>query len=111
MLMEKNPENNSIVTIKLISGEEIVGKQVDRTIDAVTLAKPIQIGMQQVGNQMGLGFMPVLGSVDGDNIKFYFSGMSIRPVKTGKNVEDNYRQATNDSGLILPQSPGLIVPG
>lgn len=105
MLIEKNPENESIVTIKLISGEEIVGKQIDRTIDSVTLAKPIQIGMQQVGNQMGLGFMPVLGSVEGDSIKFYFSGMSIRPIKTGSNVRDNYLQAT--TGLVLPQS-GLV---
>lgn len=112
MLIEKrsNPEINDIVTIKLISGEEIVGKLTDRTIDSVFLAKPVQISMQPVGpKQMGLAFMPVLGSVSQDaTMQFPLSALSIRPIKTGDDVLTNYIQAT--TGLVAPtaQQSSLI---
>lgn len=111
MLIEKrnNPEINDVVTIKLSSGEEIVGKLTERTIDSVFLAKPIQIIMQPVGpKQMGLAFHPVLGSVGDVTMQFPLANLAIRPVKTGEDVTRNYIQAT--TGLVTTDQMPLIQP-
>jgi hypothetical protein len=99
MLIENNPALNDTVTLKLVSGEEIVGKLVARTIDSVSLAKPVQIRIEPVGpKQVALAFMPVLGSVHEATIQIPLSALSIRPVKTGDDVARNYLQAT--TGLV-----------
>jgi hypothetical protein len=111
MLIQKSnvPEINDIVTIKLSSGEEIVGKLTEKTIDSVFLAKPVQIIMQPIGpKQMGLAFHPVLGSVGEVTMQFPLTNLSIRPVKTGADVASNYIQAT--TGLLTPDQMPLIQP-
>jgi hypothetical protein len=111
MLIEKNtnPDINDIVTIKLSSGEEIVGKLTQRTIDSVYLAKPIQIIMQPVApKQMGLAFHPVLGSVGDVTMQFPLANLTIRPVKTGDDVARNYIQAT--TGLVTADHIPSIQP-
>jgi hypothetical protein len=104
MLIEKRnaPEINDIVTIKLASGEEIVGKLTDRTAETVSLAKPVQIIMQPINaQQMGLAFHPVLGSVqEHANVQFAMALLSIRPLKTSEDVIRNYIQAT--TSLLTP---------
>lgn len=112
MFIEKRnaPEINDIVTIKLASGEEIIGRLTERTIDSVTLSRPVQIILQQISaKQMGLAFQSVLGSVS-DNISMQFSlaQMTIRPVKTSEDVTRNYIQAT--TGLV-PATADQLPPG
>src|SRR5262245_10913033 len=111
MLIEKRntPDINDVVTIKLLSGEEIVGKLVEKTIDSVFLAKPVHIVMQPVSaKRMGLAFHPVLGSVrDGITMQFPLTGLAIRPVKTGEDVARNYIQAT--TGLVAASADDLSV--
>lgn len=105
MLIEKNnnPTVGDVVTVKLLSGEEIVGRIAERTIDSVYLAKPVQIILQPVGpKQIGLEFMPVLGSVSDPTIQIPLMAMSIRPVRTGDDVVRSYIQAT--TGLV-PATP------
>lgn len=101
MLVDRNnnPTIGDIVTVKLISGEEIVGKITERTIDSVFLGKPVQIGMQQVNqNEVGLVFSPVLGSALNVTIQIPLAAMCIRPVKTGDDVTRNYLQTT--TGIV-----------
>jgi hypothetical protein len=102
MLIEKRnaPEINDIVTIKLISGEEIVGRMIDRNSDSISLAKPVTIIVQPISaNQMGLAFRPVLGSVgEHVTVPFAFAVMTVRPIKTGDDVVRNYIHAT--TGLV-----------
>lgn len=109
MLIQKSSviEINDIVTIKLSSGEEIIGKLTEKTTDTISLAKPVQIVMQPIGpKQMGLAFHPVLGSVGEVTMQFSLANLAIRPVKTGDDVMRNYIQAT--SGLVTP--PSLVTP-
>lgn len=113
MLIEKRsaPDINDVVTIKLSSGEEIIGKLSEKTVDSIFLAKPVQIMMQPISaNQMGLAFHPVLGSAsETATIQFPLSGLSIRPVKTSEDVTRNYIQAT--TGLVTADSiPSLLRP-
>jgi len=112
MLIDKRntPDVNDIVTIKLVSGEEIVGRLVEKTIDSVFLAKPVHVVMQPVSEvQMGLTMRPVLGSVsDMQSVQFPLASLSIRPLKTGDDVRRNYVQAT--TGLMTPtaEQTGLV---
>lgn len=103
---------NDIVTIKLMSGEELIGRLVDQNQDTVTLAKPVTVNLQPVSqNQMGLSLMPVLGSVEPDvTLQIVRSAMSIRPVKTGKALTGTYIEVT--SGIITPNGgagAGLVI--
>src|ERR1044072_6935651 len=102
MLIEKRnaPEVNDIVTIKLVSGDEIVGRLSERTTETITLSKPVQIVMHPIGqNKMGLAFQPVLGSIsDQVSMQFNTATIAIRPVKTSDVVTRNYIQAT--TGLV-----------
>lgn len=102
MLIEKRnaPEINDIVTIKLVSGEEIVGRLSERTEETIILSKPVQIVMHPItSNKMGLAFQPVLGSISEQvSMQFNIATIAIRPVKTGDDVTRNYIQAT--TGLV-----------
>ena len=111
MIIKKPLEIGEIVTIKLCSGDEVVGKLVDRNTDGISLAKPIKIAIQPVSqNQVGLAFVPFLGSVSDETIVFPYSGMVSRPVRTGDDVRSNYQQAT--SGLVTAtpeQQAGILL--
>jgi hypothetical protein len=104
MLIEKRSivAINDVVSVKLVSGEEIVGKLIDQSDDVITLAKPVTISLQPVSDkQMGLSFLPVLGSVEPDvTLQIPTLAMAVRPVKTGKAVASSYIQTT--TGLVMP---------
>jgi hypothetical protein len=109
MLIQNICAINDVVTIKLISGEEIVGKLIDKTVDSITLAKPVHINLQPVGpKQVGIAFMPVLGSVQDANIQIALSAMSIRPVRTGEDVKNNYLHATTGIIPVSGSELGII---
>jgi hypothetical protein len=109
MLVSPSPNLGDIVTIMLLSGVEVVGKLVDRKADLVTIARPIQVSIQPMGKNLGLAFVPVLGSVsEAASVQIPLSAMAIRPVKTGDDVTRNYIQAT--TGLVTAAPSGLITP-
>lgn len=104
MLIEKHTlvAINDVVTVKLISGEELIGRLLAQSIDSVTLGKPVMVRLEPVSQQqMGLSFLPVLGSVEPDaSLRLATAGLSIQPVKTGKAITSSYIEMT--SGLITP---------
>ena len=110
MLIEKRSivAINDVITVKLMSGEEIVGRLLAETVESITLGKPVTISLQPVSDkQMGLSFLPVLGSVEPDvTLQVPTAAMAVLPVKTGKSVADSYLQTT--SSLLQPSKPGLI---
>ena len=111
MLVEKRTivAINDVISVKLVSGEEIVGRLLDQTADSITLAKPVTISLQPVNDkQMGLSFLPVLGSVEPDvTLQIPTAAMAVHPVKTGKSVANSYIQTT--SGLVMAGAgSGLI---
>ncbi len=68
MLLEKTRyDENDIVTLKLISGEEIIGRFINETAQEITLEKPLMLAM----SQKGIGMAPVLMTVNPDTkLKF-----------------------------------------
>lgn len=73
MLLEKTRfDENDVVTIKLVSGEEVIGKFIKEDDKVVTLEKPLMLAM----NQKGIGMAPVLMTVNPDS-KLNFSKLAI----------------------------------
>ena len=68
MLLEKTKfDEGDVITIKLISGEEVIGKFVHDTDQSLTLDKPLMLAM----SQKGIGMAPVLVTVNPDTkLKF-----------------------------------------
>jgi len=110
MLIEKRNlvAINDVITIKLVSGEEIVGKLLEQTDSFISLGKPTTVSLQPVSpQQMGLSFLPVLGSVDPDvTLHIPTSAIAVRPVKSNKSITSSYIQMT--SGLLTPGAGDLI---
>jgi hypothetical protein len=113
MLIDKRsaPDIGDVVTIKLASGEEIVGRLQEKIGDTITLAKPLQVIIQPISaSQIGLGFRPLLGSVsEAAIVQFPLSTLAIRPIKTGDDVTRNYIQVT--TGLVTAEHmPSILSP-
>lgn len=91
---------NDIVTIKLVTGEEVIGRQIHKDQHHVTLEKPVQLAITQQGQ--GLGFAPVCISID-DASEFRFRQDHILfSATTRKDLVDPYLKAT--TGIEIASS-------
>jgi hypothetical protein len=106
MLTQKSHKAGDIISFRVSSGEEIVGKFVAETAETIEIAKPIAIGIQMTGQgQAAIAFMPFMASVDDSgNMTFFRSNLVTVPARTRKDVEASYIQAT--TGLTIPTSGG-----
>ena len=94
MLIEKPYEVNDVVSIKLSSGEELIGKLVEEGPEVVTLAKPLMLSM----TQKGMGLAPYMFTVNPEStIKFNHKNI-ITIVKTMDTMAKQYIQST--TGLV-----------
>lgn len=110
MLINKdNPKLNDVVSIRLVSGDEIVGRLLDSAgNNDVRLSRPIAAVMQPAGRDLGLAFAPFMATAsDIADVTFPASAVLCRPVKTRDDIAKGYTQAT--SPIIQPET-GLIVP-
>lgn len=107
MLMERNVAPNDVVTLRLVTGEEIIAKLLEETASSIVISKPVVVQMQMVSaQQAGIGFLPFMVSVDEDT-KFTLpvDKLVVRPVKSRKDIQAQYIKMT--TGLDVPTS-GLI---
>lgn len=104
MLIEQKPEKGTIVAIKLISGDEIVGK-IERlgTIDLV-ISKPIAIGL----SAQGVGFAPFMLSVAEDASLTFKLEQIITYVQAREEIKSAYIQSTSG---ITPAGTGNLPEG
>ena len=63
MLINKGISPGEVVTIKVVTGEEIVAKYVEETSTGHKVSRPMVLSM----TQKGLGMMPMLFTVDPDS--------------------------------------------
>ena len=93
MLLKKKPQEGSIVTVKLVTGDEVVGKLTEIS-DGVSITKPICIAM----SPNGLAFVPfMLGAPEDATIEFKTSQV-VACVEARKEIRDVYIQST--SGIV-----------
>jgi len=111
MLVSKK-KSDEIVSIRLVSGDEIIGRLMPSTENGTTLSDPISTVMQQSRNgEIGLSFAPFMASInDGAVITFPDSACLCRPTPTREDVANAYIEATTPASSIIQHPKGLIFP-
>lgn len=107
-MIKEKIKNGEIVTFKLATGEEIIGKFIDSTKEEVKIKFPINIQIQMVNqNQAGIGFAPfMIGLIEGEPVSFVTSQLVTLPQPARKDVASEYTKAT--TGIEVP-TKGLIL--
>lgn len=101
---------NDVVTVKLVSGEEVIGYYVNEDANNITLRKPV---VPVPTGQGSMGLAPYIMSSDylqGGDDKIPFNRQTvITTVKTSKQFRDAYTQRVSSLDLSnAPTNPGLI---
>lgn len=95
MLIDKGISEGEVITLKLTSGEELVGKLVEETTAHYKLSKPLVIGH----TPKGPGLMPYLFTVNPDkDIKILKTAVTVAET-TDKEFANQYLQGT--TGITL----------
>jgi small nuclear ribonucleoprotein (snRNP)-like protein len=96
MLIDKGASVGEVVTLKLTSGEELIGKLVEETDAHYKLSRPMVIAM----GAQGPGLMPYLFTVSPDkDIKLSKSTVTVVAV-TDKMFADQFIQSTTGIKLV-----------
>lgn len=102
MLVETKYKADDIVTISLISGQEVLGKFVSEDDDNIVLVQPLTIAM----GPQGAAFQPFTITGESSGSVWFKSNKLVSVLKTNNDTVEAYRQAT--SSLVLPEKSGLI---
>ena len=95
MLIETPYEVNDVVSIKLSSGEELVGKLIEEGPEVVTIAKPLMLAQ----TAKGMGLAPYMFTVDPEKAQLRFNHTNIITMtKTMETMAKQYIQST--TGLV-----------
>ena len=98
MLIEKGISENSIVAIKLTTGEELIGKMISQDEDAVKLKKP----MAFLRMQQSIGLMPWMATPEPDAELSIPKKFIIVMVPCEKQISNQYIETT--SGIKLAKT-------
>lgn len=94
MLISKGLSAGEVVSIKLISGEEIIARLEEDTPEFVKITKPLTVSL----GPQGLGMIPFVFLASGDTFKISMNHIIIiAPAK--KDAADQYIQGT--TGIAL----------
>jgi hypothetical protein len=104
MLFEKKYGEGDVVTLKIVSGEEVIGRFVKEDMMSITLSKPLTIGM----TPKGPGMAPVLMTVDPDATLSFNKQAIIIVTPCYKEIADQYVYQTTG---IQPVSASSIMAG
>ena len=96
MLFEINYKKGDIISIKLVTGEEVVAKFEEETDTDITVNKPMSL---QVGPQ-GVGISQFMLTMDMDSKVTISKQNCLVIVPTRKEMSDQYIQGT--TGLAMP---------
>ena len=105
MLVETTVSAGDVVSIKLVTGEELIGKLIRVDDTAVVINKPFSLIMD---NENKLGLMPYCLAASEGQIRFNQNNLMAFPAKVSKNFEDGWIQHT--TGIHLA-SAGSVPKG
>lgn len=104
MLFEKNKfKIGDVVLMKLVSGEEVLGKLVNEDDQSLTLERAMQIGM----TQKGLAFGPLSMVMNPDSKLTFSKNHVIVLTEPIKEVSEQYRFQT--SGIQTVPAGSIVV--
>ena len=92
--------------LKLVSGEEVIGKVEKNEDDFIVLGNARSLMMQQTGDgQVGLGMVPFMPSADNpatdseSDVKIYKQFIMAEPIAVPSPLEDAYLRSTSKIAL------------
>ena len=101
MLINKKYEDGTVISLKLMSGEEVLGKYVKEDMVAYTLSKPVML----TAGKQGVGLAPYMLTVNPDR-EFDFNKTAVLSHgATDQDIAKQYIEQT--SGIAL--SAGTVV--
>lgn len=103
MLKTNVIQNGDVVSLKLASGDEIIGKVVAQGEDVITLSKPHVIG----ASQQGIGLIPYMFGADDDSQVPFSRAHIVTMIRTREELKLGYIQQT--SGLAMPPASSSII--
>ena len=110
MLIEKKIAANDVVSFRILTGEEIIGKCIEITDKTITVSKPIVAQIQMVApNQAGITFGPFMATADEETTKFTFhlDKLVANPIKPRDDIRKQYTKMT--SGIeVVSAADGLL---
>jgi|APCry1669192010_1035390.scaffolds.fasta_scaffold00112_6 hypothetical protein len=86
---------NDVVSLKLSSGDEVIGRFQETTTGKIALKKPCTFMM----GQQGIGLVPYAFSADEDATLEFGTDFIVVSFKTSKMIADQYIKQT--TGLLL----------
>lgn len=90
MLIDKGLSSGDVVTLKLTSGEELIGRYVEETSSGVKVERPMILA----AGPQGLGMAPYVFTVNPDRaITINYHAVAMQAV-TDKAMADQYLQST-----------------
>jgi len=96
LFINKGLTNGEVVTLKLTSGEELIGKLVEETDTAYKVSKPMVLTMDPAG---GIGMTPYLFTVSPDADVSVFKSAIAAAMGSAKTMADSY--LTGTTGIAL----------
>lgn len=95
-------DEGDVITLKLISGEEVIGKFVADNEMNITLDRPLMLAM----SQKGIGMAPILMTVNPES-KLKFSKTAV--IVMAKSDDEIAKQYVYQTTGIQPVSAGSII--
>lgn len=109
LIQKKDLSINDVAVIRLITGEELVGKVTAVSATDITITKPVILQMQMINpKEAGIGFAPfMVGAEEAGHYTFPHDKLVLLPMKARQDIATNYLKAT--TSLQMPSNPGLIL--
>jgi hypothetical protein len=106
MIIEKPVAEGDVVALKLITGDEVVGKLVTSSALDITLSRPLTAHQVQTDTGIGIMFGPFMSAGEAEKVKLLKSACITDIVKARAEIRTKYISLT--TGLdVPPQSPGI----
>lgn len=95
MLIDRKYKENDVISLKISSGEEVIGRFVKEDLEHIYITKPTILGM----NQKGIAMMPFMITVDPDKEHALSKNAVITYQLTDQEIAKQYLSQT--SGIAL----------
>jgi len=96
MLIDKGLTSGSVVTIKLVNGEELIAKLVEETASGYKISKPLTLS----AGPKGLGMVPFLFTVDHERDVIINKESVMVIATTEQEFANQYTQGTTGIAMV-----------
>lgn len=104
MLIPKKYSPNDIISIKLVTGEEVLAKFIEDTFTEILVAKPVILAQSPSG---GIAAVPFMVTVERTTDLSFSKAQIISVAHTSKSFADQYIKIT--TGLQVAKESDLVL--